>query len=759
MKNGIPYKNIYNIIKERWENNNFKERLTLFNFLHWELDNQKSISLNDIEKEYWFLPENIYHFLLWLEITYLVALVCICEVKFLWEKDSKSFNQVIKKVKLNGIINYETNPLYTEYIKYIWIDAYQQIKEFTHDFLINIEENIIQNLFELIFNSKIRHSLWEFFTPNWICDYIGNDLIQKESRESYLDPTCWSGNFLISLINNKNNIDFDIYWVEINPLSSFAAKTNLLINNFLWNNGQHWFLPVIESDIMAWYYEESSKKDKTNQNFLEYINKYPTDNSDRKSKNIKLLWLLPKVDYILWNPPRVNREYLPNQYREKTKDIWKKYNLFDVEGLDHIFIKEDISCLITYYVIDNFLKENWELYFILKESILKSNKQWAWFRKFFYTVNNKKIDIGLCKYINLSKIKTFDWITVNPIIIWLKKWCLTSYPVKWEVWKKDKTDKKLLWRNENTIEKQDIYINMTPNDRYNTIYYTKLQETQKSNLFGKNKYRARTWVFCGWANWIFQVEIIEDLGDYLKIRNLWESWKNKFKTIEHKIEKKFIFPLFWGSDIQWYNIKASRYIIFPHTIESKMYPINFDVLKKFPYTESYFDFFKYELENRKWFTSIDKKIAQEYYYTLQRIWEYTFSKYKVCRKYISSSFNALVVSNNTDKYLWEKLMIPNEKIIYIDFDNIDEAYFVCGFLNSNIVKEYINWSTTNTSTPPSCINNINIPLYNGNDKIHQLVKKTSHAIHEEWKINDKLQKELNENVAKILEVNNSHTSL
>ena len=70
----------------------------------------------------------------------------------------------------------------------------------------------------------------------------------------------------------------------------------------------------------------------------------------------------------------VNWEYLSDTFKNKTKQIWQNYKLFDYKGLKSIFIKEDISSLITYISADKYLKTNGHLSFILKESLIKSPK-------------------------------------------------------------------------------------------------------------------------------------------------------------------------------------------------------------------------------------------------------------------------------------------------------------------------------------------------------------------------------------------------
>ena len=52
-----------------------------------------------------------------------------------------------------------------------------------------------------------------------------------------------------------------------------------------------------------------------------------------------------KKDVIIGNPPWVNWEYMPEEYRRGSQHLWIDYNLFSAKGRDLSFSKEDISAL------------------------------------------------------------------------------------------------------------------------------------------------------------------------------------------------------------------------------------------------------------------------------------------------------------------------------------------------------------------------------------------------------------------------------
>lgn len=149
-----------------------------------------------------------------------------------------------------------------------------------------------------------------------------------------------------------------------------------------------------------------------------------------------------------------------------------------------------------------------------------------------------------------------------------------------------------------------------------------------------------------------------------------------------------------------------------------MYPINHNQLKKFQFTFDYLNHFKSNLKLRKGFTSFDKHIQNEYFYSLQRVGAYTFSNYKVAWKYIAKEFTTCVISKAKDEFLNDKIIVPNEKVVFIPFENKEEAYFVCGFLSSTLIRELINSFISKIQISPSTIENINIPKFDIKNKLH-----------------------------------------
>ena len=113
------------------------------------------------------------------------------------------------------------------------------------------------------------------------------------------------------------------------------------------------------------------------------------------------------------------------------------------------------------------------------------------------------------------------------------------------------------------------------------------------------------------------------------------------------------------------------------------------------------------------------------FYALSKIGPYTFADYIVAAR-DNSRFCASVIKKETTPWNEEKQVICVKHTIIISQDknnrfiNEDEAYYICGILNSEIVQQYIQ--TTFKSNGFSLNkSNLYMPLYDKNNKNHRQI--------------------------------------
>lgn len=713
--------------------------------IHGNLNTQKTKVFQPIEK-YYTLPcadvEALFQLIFCLETTYVVLLQLIAFQKISKQAGSLEIQELANGAFFSdkGILNYQIEKHYLWYLQTeIVLNVVKKLqvvisKEYTFSSNIDFIKIIHKNLFI----KQIRHSMGEYYTPDWLAQYAISQLIggdEQASRKTFLDPSCGSGTFLFSVLQKFKTtyppIFQQVYGIDINPISVLAAKTNYILlyaEQFEISTEKPLTIPI--------FYADTIQSKFTAQTLFQEI-------EDKEYEKIEI----PQVDYIIGNPPWVNWEYLPKKYKNNTKHLWQYYGLYGVKGIEAGFIKEDISVLFTYVVCDKFLKGNGKMVFVLKETLFKSVKQGEGFRRFF--IQPSQTPLLPFRVEDLSNFKPFSGAVNRTALLYLEKGKQLNYPIDYIEWQPLNRKKSL--SNEFAVEKlpevfKFISKKAQPSDKQNLksgwITATS-QDLQKMEwVLGNSAYKARTGTFTGGANAIFWIEILEEdqEQEQVLVRNITHRAKNKVKTVEKRLEKKYVFPFLTGSDLGFWTSTYSKYIVCPHTAQSKMYPINQKELAQYPLTTEYFADFKTELLARKGFTSFDKHILVNHYYALQRIGDYTFAPYKVAWRYICKSFMPAVIEYTDDSFLGYKNIIPNEKIIYIGLNNQAEAYFVCGLISSSIYRQTIESYMVGTQITPSLLQRLNIPLYDATNEMHSAISRFCLLGHQEKNVEKYLRK-------------------
>lgn len=611
------------------------------------------------------------------------------------------------------------------------IVSYQSVISLT-DFARNNNYDYIKQMYESIIPKELRHALGEYYTPDWLAEEILSQAVQfdKTMEESkFLDPTCGSGTFLFKTILEKRkrgcslkSIIQKVYGADISPLAILTARTNYLLSiiDMIDDNTQV-EIPVYHIDIVRMDDEiiQISKQD-----FLDCTNpvkaiQYSMEQDRKKVINME------KADIIIGNPPWVNWEYMPEKYRKGTQHLWLDYQLFYAKGRDLSFSKEDISVLITYVVIDKFLKMDGILAFVIRQGVFKSAQNGVGFRKFrvkdAYGLQVLQVD-------DLSKIKVFDNATNSTALLYIKKGQETLYPIPYVLWEKRNDIKKVSFHAYSEL--REVRSQITQRNQMampavegdiTSIWMTadEADLNRMKKVLGSNHYRARTGVFTGGANAVYWLRISSSTNSDIEVTNITERAKRKAEKITAIIENKYVYPMLKGCNVKRWKTTYDTYLLCPHTAETKMWPVaQKELMKCCPKTYTYLKHFQEDLNSRKGFAGWEKEIQQKEFHAILRIGEYTFSKYKVIWKYIASEFVCAVVSSVNDTFLGKKAIIPNEKIMYISTENEMEAYYICGILSSTLVANCVKSYMNPTSISAHVLNKLNLPEFDAKNPNH-----------------------------------------
>ncbi len=568
---------------------------------------------------------------------------------------------------------------------------------------VQYSRDLLKQIYHALIPKPLRHALGEFYTPDWLAHLTWQTTSELEPHRNLslmrvLDPTCGSGTFLLEVIRAKRNIGSSlsqlldtVYGIDINPLAVLTAKTNFLLSvSDLLQPGTSITLPVHRADIL-----------------------FPPEH-------------LPQADLILGNPPWINWEYLPESYRLRSQYLWIDYRLFVSQGKGVRFIKEDISALITYLVMDRFLKSGGTLAFVLRRNMFKSSKNGAAFRQFQLPDGQ---GIQVLRVDDLSKLRVFDHAAGSTALFFAKKGQKNTYPIPYFYWEKRPDAPHGAIRPHYTLEQIHSYTVLRSQqampaqaENFCSLWITaeKSQMDIHSTVLGQNHYKARTGIFTGGANGVYWLNILGREGTLLRVENIVQRAKRKVPHTKTSLEPNYLFPLVRGSDLQQWHVSYHAYLLCPHTPQSKLHPVPCQELScSAPKTYRYLSRFRSQLDERKGFAGWEKEIQQQNFHAVLKVGEYTFSPYKVAWRYIASRFICAVLEPVEDPWLGTVLPLPNEKVMYISTHCREEAYYLCALLSSASVTDCIQSYMNPTSISAHILNKIKLPDFDPNNPLHQ----------------------------------------
>jgi type I restriction-modification system DNA methylase subunit len=110
--------------------------------------------------------------------------------------------------------------------------------------LNSLDEDVLKELYGELVGTDVRHTLGEYYTPDWLAELLVRELVNENATASFLDPACGSGTFLFStikmLIPALKKIGYtdpeilvhileNVAGIDINPLAVIIARTNYLL--------------------------------------------------------------------------------------------------------------------------------------------------------------------------------------------------------------------------------------------------------------------------------------------------------------------------------------------------------------------------------------------------------------------------------------------------------------------------------------------------------------------------------------------------
>ncbi len=435
-----------------------------------------------------------------------------------------------------------------------------------------------------------------------------------------------------------------------------------------------------------------------------------------------------KFDYVIGNPPWINWESLPESYREASKEAWQVIGLIDTGNNKKTSmgrVKKDIAMLFIVYSLKNYTKERGVLGMLCPYTLFKVTAG-AGFR-------TKIQEYGIEQIVDLVEMKPFKGATTRAAMVIIKNEKVeggVAFPISAEIWRPVKgvidVSPLQIVKENSQVFPMGCYPSSASHTEEPWIILSEKTYLGLRKAIGQAGYRAYAGVNTG-LDGAYWVKVIEEREGGAFVRNLLNIGKIKLPSVEGWVEKELIYPLARGRDLENYRISPSSYILLPHSADGK--PIVPDIMKNdYPKAYIYFNKLKKYLSSR----SIYKLLGKKYpFYSVFDIGAYSFTPVKVAWQYISGEISGKARLNvgliKTDR---NRVIIPNEKLMFIPLQDINEAFYVLGVLNSSISKLIVASYSIESHISTDILTKINIHKFDSKDPLHQEIGKISKDLYE-----------------------------
>lgn len=168
-----------------------------------------------------------------------------------------------------------------------------------------------------------------------------------------------------------------------------------------------------------------------------------------------------------------------------------------------------------------------------------------------------------------------------------------------------------------------------------------------------------------------------------------------------------------------------------------------------PKTFQFFKAYKSFLESRSTFRTRMKGAP---FFAIYNVGDYTFAPYKVIWAEMTGNFSAAVVESRAVPGYESRVYVPDHKLYFAGFNQPEPAFYLCGLLHSEIVKEMIEAHNVATNMG-DIFKHVSLPEYDAGLTEHKalalLVKQAHQEDDSEKRAN--IVAKIRANAAKIIE--------
>lgn len=676
--------------------------------------------------------------------------------------------------------------------------------------------DLYKRLYQGLVPERIRHDLGEFYTPDWLADYVLERVgFAAAPKSRVLDPACGSGTFLVRAVKllkasgsftAAELIDHiraqNIAGFDLNPLAVIAARANLILALIeeLAETDATLTLPVFLADSIyspelesdSYVYRLETERGTVEMRFpaslvasdafnavLREVEGFMWEDGDKPCAEdlpadslivqhglldfYRQIWELDEqewnkiwcriinnrfaavvvghFDFVVGNPPWVVWSNLPASYRDAVKHVCDRYNIFSddawVGG-----IESDISTVMTYAAADRWLRHDGALGFVITQSVYKT-KSAQGFRRFKIPGG---ADLKVFHVDDMVALRPFEDAANRTATLFLRKGSATTYPVPYLVWKRQSRRHAIsssaalphiirqvhIWAQEACPVSADGGAWITAPAGHAAALL---------GLLGGEGLHARKGTTTDFNN-IYWVTINQTQGDLVEVENNHSEQGHQVPREVAWIEKELVYPLARGQEIGRFSVSPpGTALILPQrgmrgfdaATMARLYPNALRYFRKYKDAACsgcrVGSTCRKGLEQRGSYANPKYRGAMGEYWAIWNVGPYTFAPFKVAWKEVSSRFEAAVLSMAEVDGLGSKLHIPDHKLMFQPCQDEYEAHFICGALNSGMIRNFAEAVSLSTSRGTRIFEELNIPPFDASNPGHALVAQLSMSAH------------------------------
>jgi len=440
-----------------------------------------------------------------------------------------------------------------------------------------------------------------------------------------------------------------------------------------------------------------------------------------------------RFDYVAGNPPWVNWEHLPGDYRDATFELWARYGLFPVwpkgRRLRSERAKVDLSVLMMCSSSANYLDGGGQLGFVITQSVFKSEAGRG-FRRFTLP---GELPFAVTHVDDMNKLQPFEGASNLTSVVITRKGTRQSYPVSYQFWRKAvrgtrlPVDLPLQDAIARTTRAQWVAEPIRTEDS-TSPWITGRPRTIRAirKAVGASPYHdtVREGANTRGANGVFWLKLLVTRPDGLVvIMNDAEAGKDR--TVEANqaaIEPSLVVRLLRGEDVHRWLATPACHLLFPYDDEGRLIDQG-SLSCDFPKAYRFLQYFEGFLRSRKRFRNFDP--SSGVFYELYNVGPYSTAPYKVVWREQASLLTTAVIGPEGGKPV-----VPDHKLMLVPFDTRDEAHFLCACLSNSIARFIVKSYVIETSTSTHVLEYMLIPRFARSRSVHRKLAFLSERAHE-----------------------------